>query len=503
MKKSGGKAAQPYGWPAPFERAVAYLACVDPRFMARTAHEVQPELIDSAECKDAVDAAQSIFRRTGRGPSSPAIVIQEVASRREAGKATHEQVKAVAGLFDAYDGGKAPVMDEVEAQVVATIRKRLRFSIAQTAIDEHNEEEWSRLHDLIRREERLGKSEEAASVVMSSGGIKQALAGLRGIKRVPLGIDVLDEVLRGGVPNGTLTCFMGGPGGGKSMAMSHSAAMQSMAGRFGAVATLEVPSPYVIARILACQTGVPINDILESPEAEDLALSRLVGTTWCPPVVRDFAPHVTTVEHITEWAEEVEQQEGRKLEYLIVDYADKLTASGKVDEKGMYQEMRVVFEKLRIYVDHRKILGVTASQSRARDEKKSKHIDLEHVADSMHKARIVDQFITLNYDDDTQEMLFFLAKNRYGEGRREVGPVPATFGLGQVAPVERMPVDRARAIATQAFTTASATATRLGASPGAAYVAGVEAAEREVGADDEEPSQPAPAAPPDDEEAPF
>lgn len=435
-KRQGGKQAQPYGWAEAFEKAVAFLACTEPRFFLRTAHEVQPDLLQVPEAKLAVDAAQAVHRRTGRPPAAPAVVIQEVASRREDGKVTHEEVRAVAGLFDAFDE-KRPEVEEIEPAVVDALRRRIRHAIAQAAIDEHNEEEWRGLHDLLRREERLGRAEEGAGVIMTPGAVRQALEGLRKIRRVPLGIDCLDEGLLGGVPNGTLTCFMAGPGGGKSMALSHCTATQSIGGRLVAYATLEVPVPYVISRVLGCQAGLTINEILAEERALGEALAALAGTAYVPPAVQDFAPHVTTVETLTEWVKEVEDAAGRKVDTLVVDYADKLTASGKVDEKGMYQEMRVVFEKLRVWCDSNGVLGLTASQSRARDEKKSKKIDLEHVADSMHKARIVDQFITLNYDDDTAEMTFFLAKNRYGEGRKSIGPVPTNYSVGQVAPVAR------------------------------------------------------------------
>lgn len=407
--------------------------------MLRTAHEISPELLALPDARMAIDCAQAILRRTGRPPGSHAAVIQEAAGRREDGKATHEEVRAVAGLFDLFDDRK-PQLDDVEPPAVHTLRQRLRHQIAQAAIDEHNEDDWRKLPTLLTREQRLGFAEEGTGVMMTPSGISHALEQLRGLKRVPLGIDALDEALLGGVPNGTLTCFMAGPGGGKSMGMSHCTAAQSMMGKFVAYATLEVPTPYVISRVLACQSGVGINEILASEAALVDALAAITGAAYIPPAVRDFAPHVTTVESLQEWVKELEDKEGRKLDVLVVDYADKLTGSGKVDEKGMYQEMRVVYEKLRVWMDSAKILGITASQSKARDEKgknKGKSIDLEHVADSMHKARIVDQFITFNFDDDTQEMTFFIAKSRYSEGRKAVGPLPTNYSVGQVAPVVR------------------------------------------------------------------
>jgi len=50
---------------------------------------------------------------------------------------------------------------------------------------------------------------------------------------------------------------------------------------------------------------------------------------------------------------------------------------------------------------------------------------------------VVDIVVTLNYDDEAQEMTFFIAKNRTGRSRKEVGPLPVDFGCGAVAPVVR------------------------------------------------------------------
>jgi hypothetical protein len=64
----------------------------------------------------------------------------------------------------------------------------------------------------------------------------------------------------------------------------------------------------------------------------------------------------------------------------------------------------------------------------------------------------LDLLISVNYDDETQENSFFFAKNRHGEGRRTVGPLPTNYALGQVAPVERnrLPTVRRREVASAA-----------------------------------------------------
>jgi KaiC/GvpD/RAD55 family RecA-like ATPase len=432
--KKGGRQEAPYNFEPAYERGITYLACTVPRFMARVGHELRPELLSLPECRLALEAAQSIFRERGQSPTNYAVVLQAVAAKRDDGKISQEQVRSVAGFFDTYDDKPLPLADEFEAGALKVVKARLRFAIAQAGVDEHNSEEWTKTKELQAREARLGKGQEGIGIIATPANAFAAMRRFRELQRVPFGIDILDESFGLGVPRGTLTCFMAGPGGSKSMTMSHITGQLSLRGMQACYATLELPSEQVLARVLANQTGVTIDEVAGGLCDEDVK-ARLGPNV--PPIIQFFEPHITTVAIIEQWVADIEAQTGKPIDVLIVDYADKLSVNGKPDEKGQYQEMRIVYEQLRGVCDRRKIMGVTASQSKARDEKKSKVIDLEHTADSIHKARIVDQFITLNLDDSTKDMTFFLAKNRYGEGRKLVGPVPTSFACGQVAPVAR------------------------------------------------------------------
>jgi len=356
----------------------------------------------------------------------------------------------------------------VEPELVHVIGKRLRHAIAVATTEDYNADTWMKVDELRAREERLGKADAGVGLVITK---EVALATIRKVskqKLIPYGISAVDALVGGGRPNGTLTCFMAGPGGGKSMSLSHATAQSSVAGELVAYATLELPPPWVMGRILACQSGMLIDDVMTADEAAVDELYKMFDAVT--PVVQDFPPHVTTVETIQEWVKVVEKQLGRRVDRLVLDYADKLTTSGKIDDKSGYQEMRIVYEKLRIWADAeaktRQFIIDTASQSRARDEKKSKRVDIEHIADSMHKARVVDALVTHVYDPDQQMMDFFMAKYRYGEGRRSSGPVPCDYARGQVCPVERkLSLHQRKAVAV------AVAANQLGASPSATVTA--------------------------------
>ena len=128
--------------------------------------------------------------------------------------------------------------------------------------------------------------------------------------------------------------------------------------------------------------------------------------------------------------------EGRPIDVLLVDYADRMGAG---DEKGDYHAMKVVYEGLRNLIDEKGIFGWTASQA-TRNSKDRKRHDLNHMADSMHKGRIADLVITLNLvGEEADELEYYVAKHRTGRSRVSVGPMRHDWEHGMMAPCTRNP----------------------------------------------------------------
>jgi hypothetical protein len=97
-----------------------------------------------------------------------------------------------------------------------------------------------------------------------------------------------------------------------------------------------------------------------------------------------------------------------------------------------------VYEQLRLYVHERQIWGWTASQSTRSATKEGKgHKDLDNLADSVGKGRVVDLGISLNRREDGDEILFYIMKHRFGKSRTSVGPLPTDFAAGLIAPMVR------------------------------------------------------------------
>ena len=427
---------QPYGLDPKFERAVAGCCATSQSFMTRVGFAVDPALMVDTSAKLVVGAVQEIHKETGRGPNSTSQVLQRLRRGVEAGKVKVSEVAAVSDMLAEFVTGTAeggtPSVDAVITELAPVLKKHARLGIANLSIRLATEEGMDELRTSIRFLDSIGVAEVAGHAINSAARGWEALKQLKGMTRWPTGIKAVDDYLKGGPPRGTLTTFMAGTGGGKSMVLSHILASCMERDLFAAYATLEIPSVHVLARALACRFGLPIDDILEaSPEAAPL------GRESGPFAIMDFPAKATTVADIVAWVKGEEEAANRRVDVLIVDYADLLSSSVKSEKAGAntYQTQGTVYTDLRDFIRERNVCGYTASQSRGREEREGKkRLDIQHASDSSNKPRLVDQWITVNVNEETQEIDFFFAKNRYGEGRKSASPSPFNFALGRVGP---------------------------------------------------------------------
>jgi replicative DNA helicase len=223
------------------------------------------------------------------------------------------------------------------------------------------------------------------------------------------------------------------------MFLSHITAAAVLRGMKCLYATLELPEAIILARLKANLTGVPINSILEGSIEEAKTRMQELESGLGACIVKEFTPHATTIDDITEWVKNVEEEEGARIDLLVVDYGDKLSTSDKRDDS--YNAARVTFEGMRVFAVDHNIWVWTASQATRKGKESKKRVDLEHVADSMHKVRVADLVVTLNAQDDGEQIEFYIGKNRLGKSRMVIGPIPHQFELGRIAGVNRLGED--------------------------------------------------------------
>jgi KaiC/GvpD/RAD55 family RecA-like ATPase len=418
-----------------FEQIVLYYAATSRRFWATIGSSLEHELMTNPLAKTILKSVELIVKDTGTHPGSLTIVLQRLQSYVTDGKLKQATLDEVCDLFDAWVDD-APDMEAVIQELVPVIRQRMHQVAILSATDDYSKKKDPvQAISIFEKAQRLGQAESSGDRYSIGAHTFAEIASASNISRQPTGIGALDLSLNGGLDRCGLGVFMAGPGGGKSICLNHGIGESMRNGLFVGGITLELPPRMFIARIMANLTGVEtdliyLNDAWRSEAEKRFAsIQHLLGAC----TVAEFAPHASTVAQVVEWIEEEEQIHGRKMDAVYVDYADKLHAPS-VRADNDYLAMRFVYESLRRDVAVARNMWVwTASQVSRSTKESSKRIDLNHVADSMHKVRVADLVITLNNDDISRTTTYFVAKNRTGRSRFDVGPLPTDHARGRAS----------------------------------------------------------------------
>lgn len=424
---------EPYGLTAAFERVVATTAFLSPKFYAQVGYAVDPDCLVDLDAKLILRAVRAIAQDLGRPSESPVVVLQRIRRWVQEGTTTFDQLQSASDMLDAVEDAGLPSTDEVKAELVPILKRRMEREALDTAFAQYqNKGDLSILSSAFDKVQRLGEHDTDLGTVLGADSFEQ-IERLKQIERLPTGILEIDDALGGGMYRGCEGVWCANSGGGKSMALIQNATHAAMLGHFVAMPVLELPVPIILARLKSNMTGIPIDRILMDPKGCG-AVERLNEIQsrggFGRIVVKDFSPMTTTVSEITDWVVDVEKEHGEKVTVLVVDYADKCIAPRKSDESS-YVTGKLVYEGFRLWAHESRRWFWTASAAKGREDKKGKRLGQADTADSINKVRVADLWITINPSD--AGMSYFFAKNRLGKADMTVGPIPSDFECARIA----------------------------------------------------------------------
>lgn len=427
----------PYGLTPAFERIVAAYACLRRNFYGTVGADLEFARFECADAALAVRAAQAVAKDLGTGPADAILVLQRLRRWQDEGTVTHEQAMEVFDLLEErFVGAHLPDEGAVLAELTPIVRRQMEGDAIRTALTE-----YGRRGDLEKAERAFQKARSVGVQDRTAGG-KLSLASLDRIgkrhqgDRLGMGILDLDVALGGGMMRGCLGLFIAPSKGGKSIALIHQAAHALRQGYFVVLATLELSEEDQEARLIANLTGLP-TDVVMSSTDDALVRARLEPLLPTLGVFRDkfFPPKVTPFSEITAWIKEVECEEARLVDLVIVDYIDKLGHARGGDKDRSWQVQGDNTEEMRLYVHGRKCWGWTASQPQRRDPKdRKRRLEIDDTGGAIAKSQAVDLIVTATKPTE-DEVELFVAGNRHGKDGFSVGPFPQAFAFGQFVAV--------------------------------------------------------------------
>ncbi len=427
-----------YGFDDEFERAILTLCCTRPRFWGRVGYLLEADAFQDPLAKLLLPACSGIARESGHGPGSTILVIARLRRAHGEGKVTLTDVRKCVDLFDAADDRGLPEEDAAVNEIAPLLKRR---GMARAVLAAHDgyarKTDMRAVVDIISKSARIGEADTSTGTRVGSKGFGP-INNQGTTPRLSTGILELDLGLNGGLLRKGLGFYVGSSGDGKSMALVGQVAEGLRARLHVVFATLELPKPIQLARLYANLTGIPTDNILAGG-ADNIESQRRMevveaGLGTCS--VREFEPYATTVNDIRDWVVQCGDEVGRPVDLVVIDYADKLF-DPKVRADNSYLAMGLVYEGLRRDIAVALDCWVwTASQAKALTKDAAKKFGGGHqAADSMNKTRVADLQIDLHANDTGNEMAYFVAKNRHGVGRFNVGPLPTEFARGRITPL--------------------------------------------------------------------
>jgi len=186
-------------------------------------------------------------------------------------------------------------------------------------------------------------------------------------ERMEFDLKWLNLVFGGGLPRKTLSFFLAGPGGGKSLALAHCGAQFYKAGYNVLYVTCELAEERIGERIDANLFDMEIADVYslgldQYKKRINIITSMNKGAKF---FIREYPPASITSAHIRSLLDELESKKDFKPDVLIVDYMNLLNSSRYKASSGAnsYTILKSVAEELRGIAVEKDIAILTATQS--------------------------------------------------------------------------------------------------------------------------------------------
>ena len=425
---------EPYGFAVEFERALITLCCSNRDVYSRVGAQLEPKALSEASAQHLLKAVQAIASEMGEGPSSTLTVAQRLKAWREDGKITHEQIKEAGAYLDAAEDAGLPNPAEVIKEAAIVLKKRAQRASVKKALDTMAKGgDFRKLGEEIAATERIGEAELTLGDSLHSN-VLDVIAASNNSSRFSSGCTEFDHACGGGLPLG-YTLFLGREKSGKSMVLSSIAADAIWRGKNVAIATLELDTHKQLERVLANLLDIPLDEIQGGSELSKRRYKQIENGLGKITAKR-FSPETPATE-ITRWVERVQETWEAKVDLLVVDYID-LVGSGKKGEDSDYKAQKIVGNIFRDHALQHRYYVISASQARRSSGGLNKGLDVDDVADSMHKVRIADLVIAMRMNPDTKDMVdWYVILNRNGTDRTGTGELPTCRAMAQMFPVAR------------------------------------------------------------------
>lgn len=228
---------------------------------------------------------------------------------------------------------------------------------------------------------------------------------------VPTGLEIIDDLLDGGLGGGELGIIAGSPGGGKSWLLCKLGTEAMLRGKSVLHITLELNEAYVGLRYDSIFTKIDFQEIRNHKELVKTTMDDIKGKLVIKYYPIKTIPALTIKNHVDRL-----NMMGKKIDLIVVDYADILRPLDSPKNSNSYQDAGSIYEELRAIAGELQVPIWSASQV-SRSGAKEDVIEAQHMADSYRKVMTADVVISLSRKTEDKKIgtaRFHVMKNRFG-----------------------------------------------------------------------------------------
>ena len=219
----------------------------------------------------------------------------------------------------------------------------------------------------------------------------------------------IDSISKDGLGKGELGVVIAPTGAGKSMVLAHLGSQALKDGKNVVHYTLELSSERTGQRYDSCISGVHLSELYDRKEAVYESCVDVQGEL----VIKEYPTKSATVSTLRSHLEKLKKND-RKIDMILVDYADLLHAPTKYREKR--EELESIYEGLRALSQEFECPVWTASQTN-RSGLNAEVITMESISEAFNKCFVADFIFSISRTIDDKKVnggRLFIAKNRNG-----------------------------------------------------------------------------------------
>ena len=239
-------------------------------------------------------------------------------------------------------------------------------------------------------------------------------------ERISFGIDYLDKITKGGVPNKTLNIALAGTGVGKSLFMCSFASSVLLQGKNVLYITAEMAEERIAERIDANLLDTTLDDIVEIPRPMfETKVTNLQKKTQGQLYIKEYPTATAHAGHFDALLKELALKKSFVPDIIFIDYlnicaSQRYRAGSNVNS---YTVVKAIAEELRGLAGKHKVPVISATQT-TRSGFSSTDVELTDTSESFGLPATADFMFALISTDELEQMGQIMVKqlkNRYND----------------------------------------------------------------------------------------